>query len=59
MTTMTRSVLRGAGLPSVDLQRGSWEGHGPTENYGTDCWSTYRPYGKTGVRGVRPAEPAS
>jgi len=51
-------VLRGSGLPNVDILGGSWEGHGPTENYCTNCWSTYRQYGKTGVRCVRPAEPA-
>jgi len=57
-TCGTNCVTRGTGLPAVDLLGGSWEGHGPTENYCTDCWSVYRQYGKTGIRCARPVEPA-
>jgi hypothetical protein len=51
-------VLRASGWGTVDLLGGSWEGHGITENYCTNCWNMYRQYGKTGFRCVRPAEPA-
>jgi hypothetical protein len=54
----TNGVLRGSNLPDTGIYGGSWEGHGPTMDYAPDGWSFYRQYGKTGLRCVRPAEPA-
>ena len=56
MTTMTRSVLRGAGLPSVDLLRGSWEGHGIAYHNAGYNFPMQTQYGKAGFRCARVLE---